>query len=369
VDGSHAVRLYDPGLSSRLHPESNFSDPPSSSQNHAAGWLLSLHPPWQDGGSTGNNRLRILDAQWALSGDAIMVLFGNGEWAFWDISCNNSNAGAAKNSGRSTAISGGGVTRFALRGSAAAISATPSLGATFSRNSSAPDQEAKDLRKLAPMTPNTRRYKLDKLFAGPKLVEVCRGGISIHPLPGAKNDLGGVLDESVVFWYGSAVHAIPSLRSYWQRAHDLRDRVPRQTNIDSHGASADNLTSREDMHLSSISTGGELITSVCQFPAPTAEVASSNSRSLAHDVLVAAEHRLTIRCAIAMPQNSRASESLVRQLQFAEGDVASSTELVDADLLSRNELDLGGIDRMLDGLGGGGGGTGGNPRRLGFQGA
>lgn len=368
ADGNHAVRLYDPGLSSRLHPKSNFSDPSSSSQNHAAGWLLSLHPPWQNDGSTGK-RLRILDAQWALGGDAIMVLFANGDWAFWDIGCSNSNIGASKSSTSNTAISGGGVTRFALRGSAVLKAASPSLSGTLSRNSSALDQDVKDSRKLAPMTPNTRKYKLDKLFAGPKVVEVCRGGISVHPVRGSKHDLGGAQDESAVFWYGSAVHAIPSLRSYWQRAQDLTNRVPGQIDVDNYEATVDKLTSAGTMHLSSISTGGELITSVCQFQAPTPNMALSNPRNLAHDVLVAAEHRLIIRCAAVVPPNPRASESFTRQLRFAEGDVASSADLVDAELLSRNELDLGGIDRMLDGIGGDGGGIGGGgTRRLGFLG-
>lgn len=347
VDSTNVARIYDPGNHHRSAVGRNSSIPPI----YSGTWLACFYPPLQTN-TTNPQRLCIHAAQWAFAGKAIFVLLEGGQWGLWDLEGIGPDATA---SAPGTTISGGGITQFALRGSLSALSASHSTSlkkglATGDSNTTA------DTRKLAPMTPNTRRAKQEVLFAG-NTGEQARpqGGISLQPSELSERAGVSALDESVLLWYGSTVYAIPSLRAYWERSRKKGaiSTIEQQDVFDS-TASGPGI-----MRLPSISTGGELITSVAQFT-PSLHASSNTSTRLHHDVLVTAEHRIVVRCAINItPEpSSSTSDPVARRLLFREHDVNAETSLLDADLLSRRELDLGGIDRMLDGLGGG--------RRVGF---
>lgn len=347
VDSTNVARIYDPGNHHRSTPDRNSSIP----SIYSGTWLACFYPPLQMN-MANPQRLCIYAAQWAFAGKAIFVLLEGGLWGLWDLEGIGPDATA---SAPGTTISGGGITQFALRGSLSTISASHATSSKKSLTTGGSNTTA-DTRKLAPMTPNTRRVKQEVLFAGNASEQARpRGGISLQPSEPSERAGVSALDESVLLWFGSNVYAIPSLRAYWERSRKKGaiSTIEQQDVFDS-TATGFGIT-----RLASITTGGELITSVTQFtPAPHAS--SNSSTRLHHDVLVSAEHRIVVRCAVNItPEpSSSTSDPVARRLLFREHDAKIETSLLDADLLSRRELDLGGIDRMIDGLGGG--------RRVGF---
>jgi hypothetical protein len=243
-----------------------------------------------------------------------MVLLEDGEWGVWDIA--------------GTAQSGKNVEDFVLRGF---------LG------SSAPDsmdsKQKKESTKLAPMTPNTRKTKSENLFSGPSKSMApgvaSSGGISVT----STTNRSGTADESVTIWYNNDIHTIPSMYSFWQRS-----------NTNSTGGFG-SLYAPGLTHITDINLMNENITGISQFASnPTAT--SLGSMNKQRNLLVSAEHRFIVLQHLSPPT---AKSGLFQQ-------PAAPPPLQDQRMLDAGELDLGGMDRMLDTMAGNDGRT----RKVGF---
>ncbi|TKA74374.1 hypothetical protein B0A49_02209 [Cryomyces minteri] len=338
VDSKGPVRIYDP-LSpkrARLRPSPRDSEYQQLSATQGS-WLASFFPNFDTTNPTSSTspgsvrRKQVLGAQWALGGTSIIALLSDGEWGVWDMERVGPGA---------QGITGGGITKFDLRGFIAGAVPLTTSSAISTKNSGGGS-------KLAPMTPNTRRGTEKSLFAGPtnSAPGPIRGGISLAT---SSNPSTGNVDDSVIFWYGNNVFTIPSLMSFWQRS------------VQSKGRETGSLYGPGLKRLDGISFFGELNNGIEQFPAALTSL--SLAAITVRDLLVTAEHRLIILI------TARNQPSQKRPL-FATEPEETAVDEVDQQLLARGDLDLGGMDRLLDGMAGGSlerfDGPG-NARRVGF---
>lgn len=271
-------------------------------------------------------RKAILDAAWTCDGRHILALLADGEWGIWD----------GDQSGPSPPAD---PAAFSMRGFVGTIEKEGS--------SSGPSSPKRGGRSsLAPMTPNTRRRKEDHLFHGSSsgTAVPTRGGISVATCTSSN---GSVSEDSVIIWYGSEVYRIADLTKFWTR----NTSASRGQSLPGPG-----LTQIHDIPLL-----GESISSITQFDT----TAAASRMAISRDILIAAEHRLIIS-ATTKPALGR-DLGTVFALPAAEADDHRRT---DQALLTRGELDLGGMDRLLEDMEGSGSGSGlksltmGNPRKV-----
>lgn len=280
-------------------------------------WRLSLYTDFETlQGSTSRRKL-VLDAQWVLGGKAILALLADGKWGVWDLE----NAGPKPTEGanlpRSTPIES--LTKFALEGWVG-----DSLKSrTLLKSSSA---KTENRSKLAPMTPGTRKMKQQALFTestsqpdGP-----VRGGLSVSPVKDASNSRAD--DEAVLAWHGSTIAVIPSLFIHWQ------NKARGSGNLFGKGAKGEPRT------ISNIQLGGESCKKAFLMPSHHPS-GSAKDEATPPEILVTGDHRLVI---VAPPR-------VEPQLPFPPpSPLLSST--TDQQLLSRGDLDVNGMDRLLAGM-------------------
>ncbi|RMY75451.1 hypothetical protein D0863_02588 [Hortaea werneckii] len=312
-DASGAIRIYDP-LSPTLasaRPSSSGSEPDQPPSTSFGRWISTFHTSFAGGPSGLAKRKHLLDAKWIMGGKAVLVLLDDGEWGIWDVS---GSSQTSKN-----------IEAFVLNGF---------LGTYSVSESAEPTKQRRGQSKLAPMTPNTRKAKAEALFSGPTKVPgvAAKGGISVS----ASNSRTGQVDESVVMWYNGDVYAIPSLQQFWQRS----------TNS---GGGFGSLYSPGLTHVTDINLRNEEITSISQFDSTSNSFGQMNTQ---RDLLVSAEHRFIV---LQTLRPSTPSRMLFQQV--AERPASRDQRMLDA-----GELDLGGMDRMLDNMANGDA----RPRRVGF---
>lgn len=282
-------------------------------------WLMVYQAPLHaitQGQTVSPSSKRLLDAKWVLGGRAILALLEDGEWGVWDV---NVSAQSSQN-----------VETFALRGF---------LGSATAGEPAQASKPKKGSSTLAPMTPNTRKAKSETLFTGAPRVQgaVSRGGISVT----SSDNLSGQADESVMLWYNSEIYAIPNMQQFWQRS----------TNNAGNGAGS--LYTPGLSHILDINLMNENITSISQFGAST-NSSGLGQMNTARDFLLSAEHRFIIQ------QTTRPQVS-ARGL-FQQAAAAAAPAERDQRMLNSGELDLDGMDRMLDTMANGDA----RPRRVGF---
>jgi hypothetical protein len=271
-------------------------------------------------------RKAILDAAWTSDGRHILALLADGEWGVWD----------SDQSGPSPAAD---PAAFSLRGFVGTAEKEGS-----SNGSSSPKRGGRS--SLAPMTPNTRRRKEDHLFHGSSsgIAVPTRGGVSVASSTASN---GTAPEDSVIIWYGSEVYRIADLGKFWARNTSAN----RGQSLPGPG-----LTQIHDVPLL-----GESITSITQFDTTTA----ASRMAIGRDILISAEHRLIISASTNQPL-SRELGAVFTLPQAEEED----NRRADQALLTRGELDLGGMDRLLEDMEGSGSGSGlksltmGNPRKV-----
>lgn len=310
-------------------------------------WLATLYVPFMDSSSplarlsAVPRRKLLLAAEWAMDGRCIVVLLGDGSWGLWDlegVGPDIPNTLAARPA-HTSPITGGGVTFFTLFGSL--LSQQP--GRQVSESKSGPSHPTSSASNLAPMTPNTRKTKQTNLFseasAPPRLsfgrssepVTVPLGGISSTPTITAN---GTLAYDSLLFWYRGSVCVIPNVMLYWARA--LNASAP-ESRSSVQGPDAIQLQ---------VSAGGEAITSVIHMP-PSYPISSvAQQQRIHHNILIAAEHRYIL---YSPPKPSHSARVSLPQRGVERKD--GGRALADLQLLSRGELDIGGLDRMLDQMG------------------
>ena len=288
-DVTGAVRIYDPFAL-------------ESPDGHLSGrWITSFLAPYlvsPAAHSQPARRKRVLDSAWILGGRGILALLEDGEWGVWDLS--------------GSTQTGKTVGEFAITGF---------LGTA---GEAVEPARSKKQSKLAPMTPNTRKAKSETLFGGSSKVAgaASTGGISVA----SNASKSGQPDESIVMWYGGEIYSIPSMQQFWQRS------------INS-SSGFGSLYAPGMTHVSDINVMNETITSVSQLSNNT-QGSSFGQMNTQRDLLVSAEHRLVIT------QTLRPSAP-TRQLfeQAAERPVSRDR---DQRMLDAGDLDLGGLNRMLD---------------------
>jgi hypothetical protein len=327
TDVSGTARIYDPHGSDTPYRRPGSSDSMLSNPvtpSITGKWLMTYHAPYCSDQETQQisaafaRRKSILAAKWALSGNAILVLLENGEWGLWDLATQSPGKRAEE---------------FALRGFLDTASHT---------EVAEPLKQKKGMSKLAPMTPNTRKTKAEQLFTGaPKTPGVApRGGISIT----AKNTRTGPVDESVVLWYNHDIYSINSLQSFYQRSCS-----------NSGAGGLGSLYSPGLTHITDIKLHNEEVTSISQFSSSTTGVANGQMNT-PRDLLISTErHAIIVQ---SLP--SKPSKNLFQQ-KLTERPAAVDR---DQHMLDAGNLDLNGMDRLLDSMAGGNPAA--LPRRVGF---
>jgi hypothetical protein len=249
-------------------------------------------------------RKPIVDATWVSDGRHILCLLADGEWGVWDVDRSGPSPPADP-----LAFSLRGYVGTSEKESSASGASSPKRGARSS---------------LAPMTPNTRRRKEETLFKGSPSISAAapHGGVTVAALSSSN---GAAAEESVIIWYGSEVYRIADLAKFWARTASA--------------SGGNSLPSPSLAQMTDISLLGEMITSISQF-----DTTSQASRmAVPRDLLISAEHRLIV--------TTTTTKSLGRDLNAMFSQEQTETDdarRTDQALLSHGELDLGGMDRLLD---------------------
>ncbi|KZM20037.1 uncharacterized protein EKO05_0009815 [Ascochyta rabiei] len=270
-------------------------------------------------------RKAILDAAWTSDGRHVLALLADGEWGVWDSDQSGPSPPADP-------------AAFSLRGFVGTAEKE-----TSSNGPSSPKRGGRN--SLAPMTPNTRRRKEDHLFHGSSsgVAVPTRGGVSVASSTSTSN--GATPEDSVIIWYGSEIYRIADLAKFWTR----NTASARGQSLPGPG-----LTQLHDIPLL-----GASISSIAQFDTTVA----ASRMAIGRDILIAAEHRLVISAST----NQALGRDLgaIFALPPAEEEVSRRA---DQALLSHGELDLGGMDRLLEDMESSGSGlkslTMGNPRKV-----
>lgn len=135
------------------------------------------------------------------------------------------------------------------------------------------------------------------------------------------------MDESAILWYNAEVYSIPSLQAFWQRSTNGSGGLG--------SLYAPGLT-----HITDVNLGSEAITSISQF-APNTPSTTSGPMNTQRDLLVSAEYRFIILQAL---RPSTPAKSLFQQA-LTERPASRDQRMLDA-----GDLDIGGMDRMLDSM-------------------
>lgn len=279
-------------------------------------WLISLYTNYESTSNGLPRRKDILKAQWVLGGKAIAVLLADGEWGIWDLEA--AGPKDKKDTDSWQAPAGVNLSKFAISGR---------VGSSSTARESAKSSATTESRsRLAPMTPGTRKVRQETLFTGPaaKSVRPARGGISLLPIPDGLDHRAD--DETLLLWYGNSTSILPSLLTHWQT------KVQGSGNLFGKGARG------QAKDLNNIQLGGELRNDVSLIPQrQTSDSAASDPRQ--SNVLITGEHRFII---VAPPRTEPEASAAPKP--------GIRSEVADQALLAKGELDVNGIDNMLDSM-------------------
>ncbi|OAP58509.1 hypothetical protein AYL99_07599 [Fonsecaea erecta] len=287
-------------------------------------FLITLLPPFRQESPqvVQQRRKEVLDARWLIGGRAVTALLEDGEWGIWDLEAvgptsSSSGANLLRGHGNISGIQGGSLTRFAVRSHI-----LPSV--ELKQKSSYPEAQPAS-GSLAPMTPSTRKVRSEGLFQGSTSAsdpsqsngKRCYGSIYVEE----KTPNRVAHDESVVISYADENVYIHSILSFWK------------------GES-------KPVRLSRASLGGQEPLSLSLLPGsePSSNVFSGTSifdnSHYPPDFLIQTSHRLILSL------NPLSSNSSVSD-PSAQAIAAPS----DQTLLASGDLDVEGMDRILDDMG------------------
>ncbi|KAK1146659.1 hypothetical protein N8T08_002732 [Aspergillus melleus] len=284
-------------------------------------WLITLYPGFEQFSA---QRKTIIHAEWVLGGRAVMVLMADGDWGVWDIE--GAGPGTAKGplqrQSSVQGVSGGSLTAFSVSGR---ILSPLSGGGRAEANGSFVEQRP----KFAPLTPSTKRVREDTLLKGATVgstsPSLC-GEISVYQTNSYRDSLP---DESILLRHGNQAAAIPSLLSLWRNAVNATGTFDASNRC--------RVSAIQD-----ISLMGERLRGIGHIPAASRHNRESESDSF--DILITAEHRITILA----PRLKESEPAPISRLS------TSRTPTVETDqvMLRRGELDVEGMDRLLSGMAG-----------------
>ncbi|KAF2085349.1 hypothetical protein K490DRAFT_18819, partial [Saccharata proteae CBS 121410] len=303
ADMKGSVKVYDPLAPSKVRPRSSHST--RDSETKLGAWIASFATRYEMSKDSTSGlpglaqRKRVLDVQWASEGGSIIALLSDGEWGVWDV--DGLNPGKTTNKSTSKFAIGGFVN-------------------TASSSSIAPRQTGTNRSMaLAPMTPNTRRTKEESLFHGSpeNPTGISRGGISVAS---SLNHSGSRMEDSIIIWYNENIYRIPNLQAYWNRG-------------------AASLSGPGIISIEGVSLYGELCNGVEQF----AQKSHAARMGVPRDLLITGEHRFIVLSSTP----TQATGGLFSNLNPIDD---LETSRIDQTLLDSGELDLGGVDRLIDSM-------------------
>lgn len=285
-------------------------------------FLITFLPPFvEDNTEVIQRRKRVLDAQWIATGRAITALLEDGEWGIWDLeavgpSSSSTGGNLIRGQGNISGIHGGAMSRFAIRSSIFPFVETK-------QKSSASDAQSQPASgSLAPMTPSTRKLRSEGLFQGskrddPKPLDAQHPFGSIYVEETTSNRLPH--DEAVMLSYAEENIYIASILSFWKGEV-------------------------KPLRLPGVRLGGQTPRSISILPR---QDSSNRPSGLFETVsmpnfLIQTSHRLTLS---------------LNPLSSQPGTTDTSTQTVpgqfsDQALLASGELDVEGMGRILDDMGG-----------------
>ena len=327
-----AVKLFAcilPGVRSTVNRSSSTSD--AEQERPADGkWLISLFPGFAKSPSGTSQRKPVIAAEWVLGGRAIVALLADGEWGVWDIEGTGPGAAQTLVRGQTNVqgVTGGALASFAINGWVSSLDSNPSTDLL---------SESKQ-PQLAPMTPGTRKTREDLLFKAPATrpenpipsTSSSPGHISV--LPHSLGSRSNQPDECIVLQHRHQDVVIPSLLSFW------RSKVKKTGTFEA--------SSRfRPFDLKGVNLSGEQQLGISQFPVPSSTVYTPSfgpSSPRYPDILIATEHRLSILAAPLVPS--------LQPEQAAEAAGNDESRPGDQTLLTIGELDIEGMDRIMEGM-------------------
>lgn len=306
ADTKGSLKIYDP-FATKSRPPSR--DSSADASNEAGTWISAFNTAFQmPKGATSNypglaQRRKIIDVAWVSGAKAALVLLDHGEWGIWDID----------------AVTQRKMNTFAIQGFIGTADAPP-----------ASEVKTRPTQGLAPSTPNTRQQRQESLFGAPKpaapTTTIPRGGVCATATSGHH----GTVDDSVVLWYGNEAYHVPSLASLWQRS------------LSSSGRDIGSLYGPGLSRIEGLDLSGEILNGVTQFPMRSS--ALNLGAMSQRDFAVTGEYRFII---VQSTRPQTPAKSLFARAAAGLGD---GSTMMDQQLLDRGELDLGGMDRLLDGM-------------------
>ncbi|KAK5403242.1 hypothetical protein LTR06_010335 [Exophiala xenobiotica] len=291
-------------------------------------FLMGFLPPFvQETGTVTPRRKGVLDARWVAGGRAVIALLEDGEWGIWDLeavgptsSASSSGANLIRGQANIAGIHGGSLTKFAVRSKI-----SPPVEAR-QKTSGAETQPSSG--SLAPMTPSTRKLRSEGLFNGDKRqASIARSQTQHGSIYVEDKASGRPQDECAVISYGEENIYVSSLYSFWKS--DIKP-----------------------TRLPAVNLGG--LPQRCFSLLPTSNN-DSNSPSSAlfgmststPEFLIQTDHRL-ILSVNPLTEPATITSSAVAETTFSLGPEAS-----DQALLASGELDVDGMERILEEMGGG----------------
>lgn len=321
---SGAVKVYScfPSSSSRTTRGRQDSDADEESTKLEGRWLITLYPGFRQDSNGSVRRKQVVDAEWVLGGRAIIALFADAEWGVWDIEGAGPGAmNLVRGQGSVQGVSGSALTTLALRG----LITLPEQGGSLQQ----PAIREGHPSKLMPTTPHTKRVRQETMFRNAPAptpavtsVETIHGGISVLERPAQNQNTS---DESLILWHGSQNLSIPSLQSFW------RSKTKEKGN-----ASSDPSHHVKPSQIEGLSLFGERQTGISQLPLRPSVGVSLNVD--APEILVAAEHRIIL---LVRPPKKEVATQTMQQ-------TTDSTIVTDQVMLTKGELDVDGMDRILN---------------------
>ncbi|KIW28166.1 uncharacterized protein PV07_07849 [Cladophialophora immunda] len=288
-------------------------------------FLITMLPPFRQENTEvfQQRRKGVLDARWLIGGRAVATLLEDGEWGIWDLEAvgptsSSSGANLLRGHGNISGIQGGSLTRFAVR--------SHILPSVESKQKSSYTESQPTSGSLAPMTPSTRKVRSEGLFQGSASTnnpsrpngQRCFGSIYVEE----KLSNRVASDESVLISYANETIYIPSILSFWK-------------------------DESKPVRLPPASLGGQVPLSLSLLPSsePSSNVFSGasifdNTRS-PPDFLIQTSHRLILSL---NPLSLRSSA--------ADPSTQTIAAPSDQTLLASGNLDVEGMDRILDDMGG-----------------
>ncbi|KAL2399717.1 hypothetical protein ABEF95_001721 [Exophiala dermatitidis] len=286
-------------------------------------FLITFLPSFiQDNSTADPRRKRVLDAQWVSGGRAVIALLEDGEWGIWDLEAVGPTASGAGNNllrgqGNISGIHGGSMTAFAVRSNILASS-------TERKQKSIDQGNQPTTGSLALMTPSTRKTRSENLFHGqtadnPTAKPYSHKG-SVYIEDKLSSNRGR--DELAVINFADVNVFVPSVLSFW-KSEGKPTRLP------------------------NVRYGGQQPRSISLLPKP-----SNNDKAVSPglfgvptstpDFLVQTDHRLILSLDPLSDTADAATQTVI----------SAFPQRSDQALLATGELDVDGMERILEDMGG-----------------